>query len=114
MDNHERVLVAAAGNIQPPGNYRRPPQKTGKIVRLGLAKGRSGLNLAAPSLALLRQRWSPVRLMCSQPRRRQVLQQGGVDRLSVIAQGRGGTLQIHRVPQHDGGRHQARLRPLPR
>lgn len=38
--------------------------------------------------------------------RRQVLQQLVVHRLARVAHRLGGALQVHRVPQHDGGSHQ--------
>jgi hypothetical protein len=38
--------------------------------------------------------------------RRQVLQQLAVHRFAGLDQPLGGALQVHRVPQHDGGRHQ--------
>ena len=40
------------------------------------------------------------------PQRGQILQQRVVQRLAVGTQSTGGTLQIDRVPQHDGRRHQ--------
>ena len=40
------------------------------------------------------------------PQRRQILQQCVVQRRAVATQSTGGTLQIYRVPQHDGRRHQ--------
>lgn len=40
------------------------------------------------------------------PQRGQILQQRIVQRLAVGTQSTGGTLQIDRVPQHDGRRHQ--------
>ena len=39
------------------------------------------------------------------PQRGQILQQRVVQRLAVGTQSTGGTLQIDRVPQHDGRRH---------
>ena len=40
------------------------------------------------------------------PQRRQVLQQLAIHRLPRFAHRLGGAFQVHRVPQHDGGRHQ--------